>query len=132
MKGMKEIPRGMGISGYPTNVAAPQNQSNTFSAESPSLFNHGAANHPHGAFKFVAHEKSEMGIMSRGEGSRNPRNFHRGKKCGAHQSFELVHSQLEEGVEACLDTNGSNLGSDTKLIEVRTALNSLGDGDGCS
>lgn len=131
VKGIKVIARGMGISGYPTKTAAPQNQSKTFSAESPSLFNNGADNHPHGDFKFVAREKSEMGIMSREEGIRNPRNLHHGKKGGAYQRFELGHSQLEEGVDTCLDTFGSNLRADTKLTEVRIALNSSGDGDGC-
>ena len=73
---MKVIARGMGISGYSASAATPQNQSNTFSAKSPSLFNHEADDHLHGAFKFVALAKPEMGNMFRGEGSRNPRNYH--------------------------------------------------------
>ena len=88
---MKVIARGMGISGYSASAATPQNQSNTFSAKSPSLFNHEADDHLHGAFKFVALAKPEMGNMFRGEGSRNSRNYHRGEKGGSHQSFEMVH-----------------------------------------
>lgn len=69
MKGLKAIARGMGISGNPTSAVAPQEQSNTFNTKSLTFFRHGSDNHPHGAFKFMALAKPEMGNMSRGEGS---------------------------------------------------------------